>query len=76
MKIIPKFIKSVAQNPASLFSDNWGKKAGSKAGSDCFDTQISAPIIKYAPKPNQSDGLLDTDFGDCEEFSCQTHAFW
>lgn len=63
MKIIPKFIKSVVHSPSST-------KAPLKNKPDSFgDKNISAPILNYSCKSsNQSDGLLDADFGNVDKF--------
>jgi hypothetical protein len=68
MKKIAKYVKSVAHYPLSFSSKNSSNKARSKVNHDSFDNNISAPMPKYSyQRTKQSDGLLDADFGACEE---------
>jgi len=62
MKIIPKFMSSVAHG--HICSSHKSGNARKKTAPDTFGACISAPLPKYSQKIiNQSDGLCDADFG-------------
>lgn len=64
MKIIPKSLKSILHRPST------SSKVHLESKPDFFgDKNISAPILKFSYQSRQqSDGLLDTDFGSEDKF--------